>query len=200
MTEIEVPLEAVQEQIEHAAHGSHHDNSSKRNWITWSALLSAFLAVAAAVAALQAGARVNEAMISQMHASDTWAYYQAKSIKQNITESRLHLLKEMGKEEPAELRDKLQKYDDDEKALRAKAEGLERESEAHFAKHEIFAQAVTFFQIAIAVTAIAVLAGRRRFLGGALLFGICGLFFLVKGFVPTHQKAEAAAEAPDFAK
>ena len=53
MTEIEVPLEKVQEHIEHAAkHGAGHGEGQDRSWITWSALLSAILAVAAAVAAL----------------------------------------------------------------------------------------------------------------------------------------------------
>src|SRR4051812_35336188 len=80
--EIEVPTEHLHEEIHHAAeHGG-------GRWIGGGALSTAILAVFAAVAALLAGKFANEAMIDQLHASDQWAYYQAKGIKALIIESK----------------------------------------------------------------------------------------------------------------
>jgi len=72
MEESEVPLEQVQEHIEHHAH------LSQEKWVSLVALSTAILAALAAVASLQAGDHANEAMITQMQASDQWAFYQAK--------------------------------------------------------------------------------------------------------------------------
>src|SRR6476620_8675966 len=58
------------------------------------ALTTAVLAAFAAVAALQAGATVNEALLlkteatrAQAEASDQWAFYQAKGIKAAVDEA-----------------------------------------------------------------------------------------------------------------
>jgi hypothetical protein len=189
MSEIEVPIEHLQQDMEHAAHEAGHGGGGSghgQSWITWSALLSALLAVLAAVAALQAGHNVNEAMISQMKASDGWSYYQAKGLKANLLQSRIDILAAMGKEAPAGSTEKLAQYDADQKEISAKAEENQKASEAHLTKHEIFAESVTFYQIAIAVTAIAVLARRRRFLYVSACFGIVGLYYLIQGFLSGH--------------
>ena len=198
MEEIEVPMEQVQEHIEHAAHEahgggghggghgggqSHGPGASGANWITWSALLSAFLAVAAAVAALNSGHNANESMIEQIHASDQWSYYQAKGIKAAVLESRLQVLEAMGKERPADAKAKVEAYAEDQKEIQEKAKEKEESSLAHFEVHEVFSKAVTLFQIAIAVTAISILAKRKKFLFVALCFGGVGLFYLVQGFL-----------------
>jgi hypothetical protein len=189
MTEIEVPIEQLQQDMEHAAHEASHGGGAGsggahgQSWVTWSALLSALLAVLAAVAALQAGHHVNEAMISQMKASDGWAYYQSKGIKANLLQSRVDILAAIGKEPPSGAAEKLVEYDKQQKEISEKAEGNQKQSEAHLTKHEIFAESVTFYQIAIAVTAIAVLARRRKFLYVSGVFGLIGLYYLVQGFL-----------------
>lgn len=187
MAEIEVPIEKIQQDLEHAAvHGGGGHGGGGKNWITWSALLSAILAVLAAVAALEAGHHVNEAMLDQMKASDTWAFYQAKSIKANLAETRMDLMQAMGKEAPDHLGEKIAKYAEEQKDLMEKAKEHEAESHYHFTKHEVFAKSVTFYQIAIAVTAIAVLAGRKKFLLVSIAFGLVGLWFLIGGFTVPH--------------
>ena len=189
MEEVEIPLESVNEQVEHAhGHQQGHGGGGHQqhvNWITWAALISAVLAVLAAVSALYAGSRVNEAMMKQMKSSDQWAYYQAKGIKAAVLETRLSLLEKLPHGAEGEIAEKtkakLEKYAEEQKEISEKAEHFEKESEENFEHHEVFAHAVTLFQIAIAVTAIAVLAKRRRFLVVSLAFGILGTGFLVKG-------------------
>src|ERR1700682_5014336 len=74
MEEAEVPLENLQEHVHHTA------EHSGEQWISWVALSTAILAVLAAIAGLLSGKHANEAMMSQIEASDQWSYYQAKSI------------------------------------------------------------------------------------------------------------------------
>ncbi len=64
MEQPEVPLEHLHEHMHHAAE---HGGSK---WISWVALSTAILAILAAVTGLLAGARVNEAMMSQIEAAD----------------------------------------------------------------------------------------------------------------------------------
>jgi hypothetical protein len=183
--EIEVPLEHVQEELQHhALHGGGggggHAQMSQ-SWVTWGALLSAFLAVLAAVAALLSGHHANEGMLSQVRASDQWSYYQAKGIKGSLLETRRDLLQSLGKPAPEKIGEKLAEYQKQQDETREKAHQLEEEAERHMALHETLAKAVTFFQIAIAITAIAVLARRKAFLGVACVFGAVGFVFLVLG-------------------
>lgn len=181
MEEIEVPLEKVQEDTQHQA--LHAGNGG--SWLTQAALLSALFAVCAAVAALLAGHHANEAVIDQIRASDQWNYYQAKGIKAAILDSRHELLKSLGKDPSDKTVEKLADYRREQEEIQKEAKEKEDASVAHFAVHQILAKAVTFFQIAIAVTAIAVIVRKRWFLGVASAFAVVGMYFLVSGL--THH-------------
>ena len=85
MEEAEVPLEGLQEHVHHSA--EHSDAA----WISWVALSTAILAVLAAIAGLLSGKHANEAMMSQIEASDQWGYYQAKSIKASVLDAKMSL-------------------------------------------------------------------------------------------------------------
>jgi hypothetical protein len=181
MEEIEVPLEKIQQDIEHAV-----EHAAHANWVSWSALLSAIFAVMAAVAALKAGQLANEAMIDQIRASDQWAYYQAKGIKGNLAEAKHELLSAMGKSVPADSAEKAAKYREEQREIKESAEEKEHASAHAFERHEIFSQCVTFFQVAIALTAIAVLSRRKQLLYISGAMGIAGIFFLSRGFFFFH--------------
>ncbi len=168
MEEIEVPTEHLHENMHHAArHGG-------ANWLSWVALSSALLAALAAAAALLAGHYANEAMIERIQAANQWSYYQAKSVKSNLLDTKRELLLALGRK-PAEGDEaKAQEYERDREAIAKRAEDLERESEAHLARHTGLARSVTLFQIAIAVGAIAALTARRPFFWVSLVFGLFG--------------------------
>src|SRR5437016_767559 len=85
MEEAEVPLEHLQEDVHHSA------EHSGAVWISWVALSTAVLAVLAAIAGLLSGKHANEAMMSQIEASDQWSYYQAKSIKAALLDVKISL-------------------------------------------------------------------------------------------------------------
>jgi hypothetical protein len=183
MEEIEVPVDQIQEdmheRIHHeAAHGNEHAGLNSKI-----ALSSAILAVFAAISALLAGHHSNEAMIEQLHASDQWGYYQAKGIKSAILSSRADLLEELGKPKDEKTEAKLEAYKKDQEAISEKAKESEKESVAHLAVHQTFARAVTFFQIAITIAAIAILTHRKRFWFVSLGFGLIGLISFIQGLI-----------------
>ena len=169
----EVPLEHLHEEIHH------HAQHASAPWISWVALSTAILAVLAAIAGLLAGMHANEAMMSQIQASDQWGYFQAKSIKAAILEAKTTLASE------ATDRDKVKaaQYQEEQAEIKREAEHKQAEAKASFHKHEVFARSVTMFQIAIAIAAISALTKRRRFWLVSLVFGAAGLVFLGLGWM-----------------
>ena len=172
MEEAEVPLENVQERIHHSA-----EHSSER-WISWVALSTAILAVLAAIAGLLSGKHSNEAMMSQIEASDQWSYYQAKSIKASVLDAKIALASAPN-ESDSENRDR---YEKEQEEIKAEAQQKQSEAKSNFHQHEVFARSVTMFQIAIAIAAISALTRRRTFWIVSLVFGIAGCVFLALGF------------------
>jgi hypothetical protein len=172
MEEAEVPLESIQEDIHH------HAEHSSQKWISWVALSTAILAVLAAITGLLSGNRANEAMMSQIEASDQWAYYQAKSVKAAVLDAKMSLTGAAPNEQD---REKGRRYQEEQKEIQAEAEKKGHEARVNFHEHEIFARGVTMFQIAIAIAAISALTAKRRFWFVSLLFGLAGCVFLVLG-------------------
>ncbi|MBI3558424.1 MAG: DUF4337 domain-containing protein [Deltaproteobacteria bacterium] len=180
MSEIEVPLEQVQESLqEHAVH-SHGDRLMMRI-----ALTSAFLAALAAVAALLAGHHSNEAMLEQLHASDQWGYYQAKGIKAAVLGTKHDLLKALGKSPSEKDVEKMAEYRAEQEDIKKEAEHKEAEAQSHLRQHVVLARSVTMFQVAIAIGAISALTRKRRFWLVSMAFGFMGIAFLLQGLL-TH--------------
>lgn len=174
--EIEVPTEHLQEHMEHAAHGG--DNFNMRV-----ALSSAFLAVFAAVSALMAGHHANEAMLEEIEASNQWSYFQSKSIKETVLKSKVDLLGALGKHADEKDKEKIDEYAREKKEIQEKAEEKERQSAAHMEHHVKLARAVTFFQIAIALSAMSVLTKKRVLWMGSLGLGAVGIVLLAIGII-----------------
>jgi len=153
------------------------------------ALTTAILAAFAAIAALQAGATVNQALVLkteatrlQAEASDQWAYYQAKGIKAAVADAGLAAWEAAGKKAPAALADKGVRYTKEQDAIKQKAEEKEKERDAKsreadhlLHKHHGFANAVALFQVAIALGALAALTRVRTVWVGSLVLGAVGV-------------------------
>jgi hypothetical protein len=169
MEEAEVPLESVQEDIHHRAkHGG-------EAWISWVALSTALLAVLAAICGLLSGQHANEAMASQIEASDQWAFYQAKGIKAAVLDAKMSLSGTPNEQDKS----KADRYQEEQNEIQLEAKQKEKAAKSHFHQHEVFARGVTMFQIAIAVAAISALTVKRRFWIVSLAFGAVGCVFFV---------------------
>jgi hypothetical protein len=158
------------------------------------ALSTAVLAALAAIASLEAGATVNEALVLktestqlQARASDQWAYYQAKGIKGAVAAATVSAWRAAGKTAPAAADSAVIKYAADQKAIADSARGIEHDRDARseeadklLRRHHGFAYAVAFFQIAIALGAVAALTRSRPVLALSIGSGAVGLvYFLV---------------------
>ena len=156
------------------------------------ALTTALFAAVAAIASLQAGGTVNEALVLkteaavlQAKASDQWAYYQAKGIKATVTDLSGKTFTALDKPVPEELTASREKYSKDQESSREKAEEFEKqrdekneEAEHLMHHHHFYAQSVALLQVAIALGAVAALTRRRMAWIGSTLLGLigCGIF------------------------
>jgi hypothetical protein len=200
----EVPLEETQEHIHHtASHGRGHGPHAPERWTMGVALSTALFAALAAIASLIAGQKANEAMVAQIESANQWSYYQSKSIKANLLDSKDELLVALGHAPEAKDDKKRKEYDADKEAIREAAEEKEAEAKHELAGHEWLARAVTMFQLAIALAAIAVLTRLRLFWMIGIGLGTVGIGFFATGFlippvVPHgghHEPAPSAASA-----
>ena len=172
MEEVEVSIEHQHEAIHH------HAEQSGEKWLLYSALISSFLAVGAAICGLHASHSANNAMIAQMHATDQWGYYQAKGIKALVTEMHGDLLESEHHPIPQQLKDKLEKYKKEQQDIKEQAVAEEEHSRYFLEKYETLAEAVTAFQIAITITAISAITRRKQFLLLTFALAVIGLYFM----------------------
>jgi hypothetical protein len=185
--EIEVDTDKLREQID--------DEIEKKGgqFIRMIALTTALLAALAAIASLRAGATVNEALALkteatqlQARASDQWAYYQAKGIKGAVASATVSMWHAAGKTPPADVEALVDRYASEQKAIADSARAREAERDARteeaerlMHQHHGYAYAVAFFQIAIALGAVAALTRSRPVYALSLLSGAGGLVFFV---------------------
>jgi len=153
------------------------------------ALTTALLAGLAAIASLRAGATVNEALVLkteaarlQSEASDQWAYYQAKGVKSAVQEATRASWLAVGKEPPPDHAEKARRYAAEQEAIAEKAKEKEKERDERSREadhllhaHHRFASAVAFFQVAIALGAVAALTRSRLVWLGSLAVGAGGI-------------------------
>ncbi len=148
-------------------------------WTKYVSLSMICLAVLAAIAT-QKGAgfssatmkQLNEATYNQALASDEWAHYQSKGIKQSIFEQERDRLIAAGATiEPklaADLAAKVEHYESDKRDITKIAKGFEakrdaaRELSAQYAKRgQDMGLSTTFFQIAIALGGVCLVVKKR---------------------------------------
>ena len=157
------------------------------------ALTTALFAALAAVAALQAGGTVNEALVLkteatrlQAEASDQWANYQAKGIKSEIREASEAIWVVQGKESPASLKADRDRYARERAEIQTAARKIELERDAKsgeadalLRRHHKFADSVALFQVAIALGAVAALARYRMVWILSMVLGLGGSALLL---------------------
>ena len=172
------------------------------------ALLIAVMAAVLAVGGLGGGNATDDMIISNIRASDTWAFYQAKNVRQTMyeievadLESRLPL--ETGADRAAleariaEYQATVARYDDEpdpeapadpmrgegKKQLMAQAEAFEAARDVAVAKDDNFDLAEVALQLALVLGSVAILAGNRAILAVSALLGALGALLTLNGFV-----------------
>jgi lipopolysaccharide export LptBFGC system permease protein LptF len=161
------------------------------------ALFTAILATLGAIVSYQGGHSQNEALyykneavLQKADASNQWAYYQAKSTKQNLAELAERLTNDAEKKAFYAGEVKRYKAEKDEIMVEAKkfeklSDDANKKSEHALHPHDKLAQAMTFIQIAISLASITVLTRRRWMFVGAGIAGAIGLGFWGLAFFST---------------
>ena len=158
---------------------AHKDKEKRDAWTKYVSLSMICLAVLAAIAT-QRGAgsssatmkQLNEATFNQAEASDQWAFYQAKGIKEGIYElERERLMTGGGTVEPkvlAGLTAKVERYQSEKKEIMKEAKAFEAKRDTARTLSTYFADcgremglSTTVFQIAIALGGVCLVVKKR---------------------------------------
>ena len=147
------------------------------------ALSTAIISVLAAITGLFANHHANEAVLDQISSSDRWAQYQSKSIKLNIEQATATVLVAMGKPADSQTAKKAAQYEQDKREISKEAEEKEKDSAHHMQVHVILSRAVTIFQVAIAISAIAIITRKKPLWYLSILLTAIGIYFMITGFL-----------------
>ncbi len=161
------------------------------------ALVTAVYAVALAVAALGGNSYGREMLLAQQKASDQWAFYQARSIREHqYRGQKLRLDLDLADRGPAmkpfaraKAEELLRKFTDEEKRynvskepIKAEAEKLEHERERAETRVFNFEYAEVFLQISIVLASVSILAASRLMFTVSVVAALAGAVLAVNGF------------------
>lgn len=168
--------EELTELHEHAEHAREHPDLAP---VT---LTMAVLAVVVATVSLLGHRTHTEEIILQNKVTDQWAFYQAKNIRRHNDEMFADLTAIVnGKDADslAKLQGKYKgeadRYKDEQKELEAKAHETESELKLTGSKANRFDLGEVFLEIALVITSITLLSGRRIFWHLGLVLAAAGL-------------------------
>ena len=82
---------------------------------------------------------------------------------------------------PEDSKAAVERYEKEKEEIKKNAEELDKSSEDHLAKHVTLSKAVTIFQIAIAISAIAILTRRKIMWYAGIALALAGTVFLILG-------------------
>lgn len=144
------------------------EKEQREAWTKYVSLTVVIVAVIAAIASQFAGKYSSRAQMSQAQASDQWAFYQAKAIKQHLDETALAQLIRLGATNDGEsarmmtkLRADLARYDQEKADLKAKAEALEKTRDDAGRRGGRMGLAVSWFSVAIATASICMVTRKK---------------------------------------
>ena len=158
----------------HAAHEQELEHRAEQGpgLAQYIAIFTAILASLGAVIGYNVATRLNKAMLykneavlKKTEASDQWNFYQAKSSKGHLMELAADMT---GGKRAEAYKQKIERYEQEKKEIRTKAEALEAESHGANEKSErllhplhLTEQAMTLIQIAISLASITVLTRKK---------------------------------------
>jgi Domain of unknown function (DUF4337) len=176
--------EELHELHEHAEHARHNPSLAPVS------LTMAILAVLVAVVSLLGHRSHTEEILLQSKASDQWAYYQAKNIRRHTDEVFADLTAITNSNDPGALgriRDKYKmeadRYKDEQTDIQAEARHLEDEVLIERRRANRFDLGEVFLEIALVVTSITLLSGRRAFWYFGLVLGVVGMVVATTGLL-----------------
>ena len=195
----ELIAELKEERSEHAAEDRFNRGA---------ALLIATMAAVLAVGGLGGGNATDDMIVSNIRASDTWAFYQAKTVRQTAYEIEVAELETRRagatgaaraaiEARLADYRATVARYDDEpdpdapadplrgegKKQLMAQAQAFEAARDVAAAKDDNFDLAEVALQLALVLGSVAILATNRAILTASAVLGALGSVLTLNGFL-----------------
>ncbi len=162
----------LQELKEHAEHAHEHPDLAPVS------LTMAVLAVCVAVVSLMGHRSHTEEVVQQAKASDQWAYYQAKSIRQHSDEL-FAAANEGGPEVHERYVQEAERYKQDKEKIQDQAKDLESEVALATRRANRYDLAEVFLEIGLVITSITLLSGRKIFWYLGVVMGVVGVVVAV---------------------
>ena len=162
-------------------------------WMKGVAVTVTCLAVMTAIAASRGAACGAKTQLLTAIESSKWAYYQAKSIKQNLAEVQKNAfeVEVLGVTDPAQkalyneklavVTQEISRYDSEKNAIRKEAEETASTNKLVTKKGNFFSGAVVFFQIGIMLASVSALLKRKLMWVAGLIFGLIAAVLLSYG-------------------
>lgn len=186
-------IESPTEHFEHAEHAQHAAHSGDQFLSVVSVTIAILAVVAATIGSfesIETAATIsakNEAVFFQNKETDTWNFFQAKSLKKNMYEIA-------AVNNPAKADDfmkQAKRYDDESRDVQKEAAELEnhkneklRESDEHEHRHHVLTVGVTLVHIGIAIATISiVMRGWRWPWHGSMALGALGALAAIYAYV-----------------
>ena len=160
------------------------------------ALTTAVYAVILAIASLGGNNAMKEMLLAQQEASNQWAYYQSKVIREHLNRGSKMLL-EAQLAEPSALKgsertkletlakafaDEEKRMNADKKEIEPKAKAAEATRDRNQARDPYFDYAEVLLQISIVCASIAILSASRPMFWFSSVLAFCGLLLMINGF------------------
>ena len=162
-------------------------------WMKGVAITTTVLAVMTAIASSRAAYCVAQSQVLTAQEGSKWAYFQAKSIKQNIMETQLKSFeidalgelshdKKMLLDETINLyRTDIARYDEEKVDIKTDAEETGKKNTKLSKQGGQYALSVVFFQIGIMLSSVSALLKRKEMWVVGMIMGAIALVFLVNG-------------------
>jgi len=160
------------------------------------ALTTAVYAVVLALASLGGNNAMEDILLAQQEATNQWAYYQAKVIREHLNRGN-KLMVEAQLADPSPLKGAerakydalMKKYADEEKRMNADKKDIEKDARKFEAERDVnkvkdgyFDYAEVFLQIAIVSSSVAILAASRPMFWFSLALAVLGALATANGF------------------
>ncbi len=162
------------------------------------ALTTAFFAVLLAITSLGGNNAMKEMLLSQQQASDQWAFYQSKVVREQLYKTNslrleLDVFERGATMKPAvkrqyqslirELRAEEARYGEEKKDIEREAKGLEEHRDRSFSKDPYFDYAEVLLQISIVLASISILAVSRPVFSIAIVSASLGFIMMLNGYL-----------------
>ena len=146
------------------------------------------LAALLAINTLMGGSNSSKVLNNTIDANNTWAFYQAKSIKQTLAEQSLDDAVARGDKAKAEkLKAKIERYESEpekgegKKELMAKAKAIEAERAVAEMRSPWYTYSNAFYQIAIVILAASMLTFSKRMYWIGISLGAFAVLLMTQG-------------------